>query len=290
MSNPLTPPRTHDCSPTLTDRQVIEFCRNGILALEGIIDKETNRRTCDFLAAEGELEPLDILRQDWFVDGLLLNPQAAGAARSLLGADFVLPHTISNHRGKCPDPEPVVWHCDGYSWHTLELNHLMMFYLPQDCTSAMGPTELVPGSHFLLATSHLVHHYGNIVGTHKAVAPAGTVFLCEPTIWHRRSRADVPGPIRNLLKYHCWRQSAPTRDWVVEEDFDPARETAAFLMGAPSSYRRNVKDVHDAVELYLWLCGRHEEFKPLGGPGWPGPANLAFSQFGIPPSLQQRRA
>jgi len=199
----------HDCQPTLTDRQVMEFCSRGYLALEGVVDDETNQRTVEYLNRRDDSELLGLLTEEWFAEGVLRNPRAAGAARSLLGAHFVLPHVIANHRGKCPDPEPVAWHCDGYSWHTIELKHLMMFYLPQACTPDMGPTEFVPGSHFLGGTSHLVHHYGNIVGTTKAIGAAGTVLLTEPTLWHRRSRTRTSGPVRHLLKYHCWRQSPP---------------------------------------------------------------------------------
>ena len=278
--------RTHDCKPTLSDRQVMQFCTRGYLVLDGVVDDEVNQRAVAYLTPDEAVEPIALLQANWFVEGVLLNQQAAGAARSLLGAHFVLPHTLANHRGKCPDPEPVAWHCDGYSWHTIELRHLMMFYLPQACSADMGPTEFVPGSHFLEATSHLVHHYGNIAGTIKATGAAGTILLCEPTLWHRRSRTRTSGPIRHLLKYHCWRQSPPTRDWVIEADFDPGRHPEQFLMDAPLSYRRNIQDCHDAAELFLWLCGRHHEFEPLGGPGWPCPTNGALRQFGIPPALQ----
>ena len=281
---------THDCRPTLSDRQVAQFCTRGYLILEGVVDEATNRRAVDFLDRWETLEPVELLSADWFVDGVLRNQHAAGAARALVGPHFALPHTLANHRGTCPDPEPVSWHCDGYSWHTIALRHLMMFYLPQACTPDMGPTELVPGSHFLQATSHLVHHYGNIAGTVKATGPAGTVLLTEPTLWHRRARADTPGPDRHLLKYHCWRQSPPARDWIVEADFDPGRLNEHFLMGAPMSYRRNIQDCHDAAELYLWLCGRHGEFEPLGGPGWPTPTNSPLPQFGLPTFLRDTKA
>ena len=277
---------TYDCKSTLTDRQVAQFCTRGYLILEAVIDDETNRRTVEYLNHEENLEPLPLLEEDWFMEGVLLNPQAAGAARSLLGAHFVLPHTLANHRGMCPDPAPVAWHCDGYSWHTIELQHLMMFYLPQTCTLDMGPTEFVPGSHFLQATSHLVHHYGNIAGTIKATGAAGTILLVEPTLWHRRAKTKTTGPIRHLLKYHCWRQSPPTRDWILETDFNPATCPELFLMGPPLSYRRNIQDCHDAAELYLWLCGHHDQFKPLGGPGWPCPNTGTRPQFGVPPFLQ----
>ena len=41
--NPTT--RTFDCDLTLTDRQVLGFCREGYLILERVVDDGTNRLT-----------------------------------------------------------------------------------------------------------------------------------------------------------------------------------------------------------------------------------------------------
>lgn len=43
--------RTYDCAPTLTDTQVLEFCKNGFLMLEGIVPDEINRRTVAYCNA-----------------------------------------------------------------------------------------------------------------------------------------------------------------------------------------------------------------------------------------------
>ena len=34
--------KTRRCEPTLTDTQVLKFCRNGFLLLEGVVPDETN--------------------------------------------------------------------------------------------------------------------------------------------------------------------------------------------------------------------------------------------------------
>ena len=34
---------TYDCSPTLDDNGVLEFCKKGFLTLEAVVDDETNR-------------------------------------------------------------------------------------------------------------------------------------------------------------------------------------------------------------------------------------------------------
>ena len=108
---------TYDCEPTLNDQQVFEFCRKGYLVLEGVVEDEVNHRMMDFVDEHPEHQPLELLTEDWFVDGVFKNPQAAGAVRSLLGKDFKLPQTLCNHRAPCPAP-PQGWHRDGGSIYT----------------------------------------------------------------------------------------------------------------------------------------------------------------------------
>ena len=99
----------------------------------------------DFVDEHPEHQPLELLTEDWFVDGVFKNPQAAGAVRSLLGKDFKLPQTLCNHRAPCPAP-PQGWHRDGGSIYTPRLDYLQVFYYPQDTPKEAGPTEVIPGS------------------------------------------------------------------------------------------------------------------------------------------------
>jgi hypothetical protein len=39
---------TYDCAPTLTDSQVLEFCRRGFLMLEAVVPDEINRKVVEF--------------------------------------------------------------------------------------------------------------------------------------------------------------------------------------------------------------------------------------------------
>ena len=133
--------RTYDCPPTLTDNQVLEFCQQGFLVLEGVVPDEINRRTFVYLEENAYFEPAEILKEGWFVDNVILNPQAAGAVRSLLGKNFGLPIMMSQHRVKCP-MSGQSWHRDAGSKWGPELNYLQVFYYPQDTSEAFGPTEV----------------------------------------------------------------------------------------------------------------------------------------------------
>ena len=284
--------RTHDCEPTLTDRQVIQFCREGFLKLEGVVSGEVTDRALEFCREYPDNHETTLLEEDWFVAGLLLNPEAAGAVRSLLGANFGLPPFVANHVGVCPDPDPLGWHVDGGNMHTFALNYLQVFCLPQDTTVEMGPTEILPGSHFLLGQSALVSRYGAIRGTHMCDGPAGTVYITCYPIWHRRYRATATDVTRYLFKYNYYRTSAPQRDWIVEDDFDPGRHTDDFshLKAGGMYMRRNFLDSYDAAHMYMWLCGHEDEFRYVGGTAWPAPAPgdtwpAHIDNYAVPPSL-----
>ena len=91
--------RTYSCAPATTDDDLICYCRNGYWILEGVVPDEINRRAMDYLDAHPISEPSEILKEDWFIENVICNPEAAGAVRSLLGDNFAFPVLMSNHRG-----------------------------------------------------------------------------------------------------------------------------------------------------------------------------------------------
>ena len=161
--------KVYDCQPTFTDSQVFSFCRDGYLMLEGIVPDEINQRTIDFIDQSGH-RPL--LKEDWFIEHVFLNPQVVGIIRSLLGANFALPIKLPNHRIKCPRTSQN-WHRDGGSRYGCELNNLQVFYYPQDTPEELGPTEVLPGSHFLFSLGSWMGHYEAIRGSVLTTAASG---------------------------------------------------------------------------------------------------------------------
>ena len=254
---------THDCPPTLTDTQVIDFCQNGFVLLEAVVPDEINRRVYEFLDEHPEVEPSCILHEEWFVKEVLCNPEAAGAVRSLLGRDFHLPVLMSNHRERGPYWEPTGWHIDGNYIHGYKLPSLQVFYYPQDTTPEMGPTELVPGSHQLRYKRRYMSNFENIATAFSTTAPAGSIFITIYHIWHRRGYATSTR-LRNMLKYVYWRTTEPTRDWIIEPDFDFA--TANY---GSQKYGEKIKVAVDTAEMFYWLCGMHDRFQVVGGQSWP---------------------
>ena len=279
---------TYDCEPTLDDAQIIQFCAKGFLMLDSVVPDEINRETVEFVDEHPEGQPIALLQEEnWFVDNVIKNRQAAGAVRSLLGRDFGLPNMIANHRSVCPQPAQE-WHTDGGSKYGPEVNYLQVFYYPQECPREMGPTELLPGSHFLVTRQRSMAHYGNIRGAYHAVAPAGSIFITIYSIWHRRSASTGSG-IRNNLKYNYWRTAPPRRDWIIEPDFDVA--TADFSVGrdmdlVQPTFRDQFRDCADGAEMYAWLCGKSDGFRLMGGQGWPLPPHKWLdAPYGVPAGL-----
>jgi hypothetical protein len=283
---------TWDCEPTLADRDVIDFCRNGYLVLEGVVPGEINRKVVQYLdEVDDSYEPTPIMGQEWFVEGVLKNPQAAGAVRSLLGRDFALPVIISNHRGPMPSAAQG-WHRDGGSIHTHELEYLQVFYYPQDCPITFGPTEVLPGSHFMRLKANMMANFGHIAGAVPIAAPAGTVFLTVYSIWHRRSAATArPTPenrFRNLLKYNYWRTVPPQRDWKADPDFDFS--TVDF--NPPGAAFEQFQGGIAAARMFCWLSGLEDQYRKRGGQGWPVVPTVrdGVEQVGIPAGLRKDRA
>ena len=120
----MTPTRTYDCSPTLTDTEVFAFCKTGYLMLEGVVADAINQRTTEYIEENGHHL---LLKEDWFIEAVFQNPAAAAAVRSLLGANFALPIKLPNHRVKCP-MDGQGWHRDGGSRYGPQVNHLQVFY------------------------------------------------------------------------------------------------------------------------------------------------------------------
>ena len=199
-------------------------------------------------------EPMSILKQDWFVEAVILNPVAAGAVRSLLGRDFGLPILMSQHAATCPSGAGH-WHSDGGCVPGPEAHYLQVFYYPQDPPPEMGPTEVVPGSHLWHRPDYAMGHLAGVRGTALTSAPAGSIFITDYAIWHRKGRASATGT-RHLLKYNYWRTVKPVRDWAIDPEFDPVS----------ADWGRNSKYT---AQMYCWLAGKSDQFHALGGQAWP---------------------
>ncbi len=275
--------RTHDCKPTLDDEGVLTFCKNGYMVFESVIPDMINRRTIDYINAHDGMEPSTILHEQWFLDAVILNPMIAGAVRTLLGRDFGVPVLMSSHRRRNPIKASFGWHVDGGSKWRPGFEDLQVFYYPQDTPESMGPTHLVPGSHLVPNSQRAMGHLGSLAHERSTAAPAGSIFITMYRIWHRASSGSATG-MRDLLKYCYWRTAAPERDWPSTPGFDPARVSYA---GPAAPMSEQFGDANAAAEMFTWLCGKHDQFRIMGGQSWPVPADRIDDPYGFPEALRR---
>ncbi|RAP77917.1 hypothetical protein [Paenibacillus montanisoli] len=273
----------NDIQPSLTDQEIIDFCVNGYIMLEGVIPDETNRRTFDYLNEHPSSIVNSILDESFFVNEVLLNPAVAGAVRSLLGKNFGLPHLMVNHRAEGARKITNGWHMDAGSISSPpSLFTLQVFYYPQDTPMAMGPTALLPGTHLIPLPTNWMCHFGNFRNQIFTAMPAGSVFITAYPIWHRAT--DKPAAAtRNLLKYNYWRTVPPERDWVIDPNFDPhtanykGKNTGWYTFNSPIPV--SLEPSWAVAEMYYWLCGKLDEFKLSGGQGFPLESNRGDRAF-----------
>ena len=106
---------------------------------------------------------------------------------------------------------------DGDAVFDEETHYLQCFYYPEACTPADGPTEILPGSHLwpMQTTPRSMDAPGGRAGTLTSCA-AGTVFVTDYPILHRRSASTNTG-VRNNLKFNYFRTRQPepgVPDWL----------------------------------------------------------------------------
>ena len=232
--------------PTMTDDEVMEFIANGYVVLEAIVDDSYNRACADVPAGRAD----DLAQDGEFIRQVLLQPQAAGVVRSLLGENFRVPTGAHHHLFS----EPFVgqtWHSDGLSGSGCEINEVQCYYYPRDVTLEDGPTIVLPGSHCRVVDREAIAHYNDIVGQVALTVSAGTVVVTRYGIWHRAGPKLNHNP-RSMIKYSYFRQASPRRDWVVDSERPPAYHADVKLtyMGAVEAYREVVR----RRRTWHWLC------------------------------------
>ncbi len=252
--------------PTLTDEEILEFCKTGMHTLEGIIPDSTNRWVFEYLDREGA-DPVQLVRDDRFIEEVLLHPAVTGVVRSLLGEHFQLPEVMGNHRLAGP-VEARSWHIDGGSNFERTCELLQVFYIPQTNRPEMGPTLFLPGSHLVPVAREDLERFGDLAGQEMTAAPAGSVFVTAYSLWHRQPR-KIDQSTRNLLKWAYWRTEQPERDWITDPNFDFAGADYTYTNDYFSGAARKWQSAPRVAEMFYWLCGRADEFHLVGGAGWP---------------------
>ena len=241
----------------LSDAAVRDFITHGYTLVQSGQSPEFHRDICrqldEIIAGEGN-PGNNVLPLIPGIQEVFESPAVRGALESLLGPNFAMhPHRY------CHDNRPgsagQEWHKDDYVYDQNVRHHrfrwVMAFYYPQDVSSDMGPTGIMPGRQY----------YNHISSADAAISteeelklcgPAGTVAVVNFDSWHRAT-ANSSDKERYMLKFQFQRMEEPSKpSW---DNLDPA--------GAPFS---GDADGALAAHVWNWLAGR----KDTGGNGGNG--------------------
>lgn len=206
----------------LTDDEVISFIIRGYHVVTPDFPSGFNE------AIYAELEQLTDNPGDAILDRVPKlyqvydHPQVRGALVSLLGQDV----RMNGHRHCHVNPlgtRSQAWHQDGTNQRHHQLRTVLAMYYPQDVTADLGPTVIMPGTHFRNAPTDRMATYANFREQVALTVKAGTVAITHYDIWHAAT-ANRGDRTRYMLKFLFSRGSEPIApSW----NHDP--DTAAAL-------------------------------------------------------------
>ena len=168
------------------------------------------------------------------------DPNVSGALTSLLGEDYYMqPHRHPHYNP--PGSKGQGMHQDGgkrWSHHT---RRLLVFYYPQDTPIELGPTGVVPMSHYFSTGE------GSGVSPEQPVTgEAGTVAFANYDLWHR-AMPNGSEKRRYMMKFLYARMSEPEEPTWANKETDWANGTPV----GPAEYQemfRHLWNWHRAVE------------------------------------------
>jgi hypothetical protein len=200
---------------------------------------------------------------------MLNSAQLVEAVSSILGADWaIVPYANSVIEADRGDQH---WHKDDiFPWNARKpglrqhhLEHLNLFYYPQDVTEMMGPTAMIPYSHYWTVdhdennqniciemlhpismmsipdkterdarlNSVITETGWPLVRQIQACARGGSVTLMSQNVFHRRNRRrdgveGIEEKPRYMWRFMCYRTTEPSRSGAAGAD---ATATAAAI-------------------------------------------------------------
>jgi hypothetical protein len=249
-----------DTAPVLLrDSEMISFVIRGYLVLQPDLPDAFHAAVYDDIAAlfagrtdnpgDAILDLVPALHQVW------THPRIHGALISLLGADY----RMNSHRHchvSAPGMRSQAWHQDGVNQRHHQIRTVLGFYYPQDVTPELGPTVVLPGSHFRNAATDQMATYANLRDQVLLSVPAGTVVLAHYDIWHAGTRNEGTHT-RYGCKFLFDRASEPvTPSW----NHDPEQAQAEvsrliFEKACACSQSEHYKERELRAEMWSHLLG-----------------------------------
>ncbi len=174
------------------------------------------------------------------------DPNVSGALTSLLGPDYYMqPHRHPHYNP--PGSKGQGMHQDGgkrWSHHT---RRLLVFYYPQDTPVELGPTGVVPMSHY-----YSTREGSEVSPEQPIMGKAGTVAFANYDLWHR-AMPNSSEKKRYMMKFLYARMSEPQEPTWANKETDWANGTPV----GPAE--------HQEMFRYLWNWHRAVEDSDTNG-------------------------
>ena len=207
----------------LTDDQLRQFIVDGYVVVRPELDPGLHERI------HGETETVfekegnpgnNLVPRIPAVQQVLDSPEVRGGLASILGEDYYTqPHRHCHFNP--PGSEGQHLHQDGSSRWSHHTRRILLFYYPQDTPEELGPTAVVPGSHFY-ATREGVDSFPE----RPLCGPAGTVAIVHYDLFHRATPNRTERN-RYMMKFLFARTAEPrSPSWRNEESCWPADGSA----------------------------------------------------------------
>ncbi|MBN4073943.1 phytanoyl-CoA dioxygenase family protein [bacterium AH-315-E10] len=130
---------------------------------------------------------------------IMTHPKLTGPLRSILGDAF----EFNAHRHwhcKKPGAGYMHWHQDSVNNRDHSIKRCLALYYPEDVTADMGPTMIVPGTHYRNAPTDRMAHYYNIIGQIPLIVKAGTIAITHYDLWHGTA-PNTSDKKRHMMKF-----------------------------------------------------------------------------------------
>ena len=227
----------------LSDAQMRDFVVNGFVTVTTELPAQFHdavyEKTVSVFDKEGN-PGNNLLPRIPEIQSVFDDPNVSGALTSLLGPDYYMqPHRHPHYNP--PGSKGQGLHQDGgkrWSHHT---RRLLVFYYPQDTPVELGPTGVVPMSHYFSTRE------GSEVSPEQPiVGEAGTVAFANYDLWHR-AMPNSSEKRRYMMKFLYARMSEPEAPTWANKETDWANGTSV----GPAEYQemfRHLWNWHRGVE------------------------------------------
>ncbi|RKU12071.1 phytanoyl-CoA dioxygenase [Candidatus Poribacteria bacterium] len=227
----------------LSDAQMRHFIVNGFVTVTTELPAQFHdavyEKTISVFDKEGN-PGNNLLPRIPEIQNVFDDPNVSGALTSLLGEDYYMqPHRHPHYNP--PGSGGQGMHQDGgkrWSHHT---RRLLVFYYPQDTPIKLGPTGVVPMSHYFSTGE------GSGVSPERPITgEAGTVAFANYDLWHR-AMPNSSEKKRYMMKFLYARMSEPEAPTWANKETEWANGTPV----GPTEHQemfRHLWNWHRAVE------------------------------------------